>query len=1044
MQNENESCCPGGACGTPMPRRDFLRLTALATVGAPILAQAERWAKFVPLEKGIVPGLLEKGAREWLRGAELKFIGMPIGGICAGQVYLGGDGRLWLWDVFNQIKLGTVAKDVKFRGETFNALGGANYIDPPQQVHPFGQGFALKVGDAVRPFEAGAWADVAFSGEYPIGFVEYRDPACPVAVSLEAYSPFVPLDEEASATPAVVLRYTLKNTGSAPVAAQIGGWMENPVGLHTVREGEATRENATENGAAVFRLIEPKQDDAPARPTILFEDWKAPGFGTWTATGSAFGPGAYDRDKIPGIGALGGGPGHRVVKSYRIEEGGSNVTGDAMTGKLVSREFTIERRYIEFWIGGGNHPKTAYLGLVVDGKLVRSATGRQDDGLRLDRFDVSEFEGKKARIEIVDDETGFWGQIGAGQIAFVDKPTFALKDAPDWGEMALSVLNAPSTVVHDLGDSPAAAVFGGGRPETVRGVVPARPRSGVSTRVDLAPGESKTVSFVVAWRFPNLILNRIGRVGHHYAKRFASVGAVIEALKQHDGYVATKKWHETWYDSSLPRWFLDRTMANTATLATMTCVRFENGRFYGWEGIGCCDGTCGHVWGYAQSVGRLFPELERTVREMADYKEGVGFEAGGLIDFRGEYNTGYAADAQAGYILRTLREHQTSPDDAFLRRVYPRMKEALTFLINEDSDDDGILEGRQHNTLDVDLYGPSSWLSSYYLAALRAGEEMAKEMGDGAFARRCRAIFDRGAGRFDEVFWNGSYYIHRLNLVAHPDSMRIGNGCECDQLMGQWWAHQVGLGRVVGEARTKSALKTLFKNNFLPDLDAIRKIDKRGRWYGMPGESGLLMCSFPQGDRKEILGETPTWASMYFNEVWTGQEHQVAGHMIHEGLVEEGMRVMKAVHDRHHPKRRNPWNEVECSDHYARGMASYGAFVAACGYEYHGPKGHLAFAPKLGADDFRAAFTAAEGWGTYRQSRKSDRFEAGLRVRHGDVRLRTLSLEVPLALKGNVRVTMGGKKVDATMRREGSEATFSFSSEIRLKEGDELVVHIGK
>ena len=89
--------------------------------------------------------------------------------------------------------------------------------------------------------------------------------------------------------------------------------------------------------------------------------------------------------------------------------------------------------------------------------------------------------------------------------------------------------------------------------------------------------------------------------------------------------------------------------------------------------------------------------------------------------------------------------------------------------------------------------------------------------------------------------------------------------------------------------------------------------------------------------------------------------------MIWEGMVQEGLAVTRAVHDRYHPSRRNPWNEVECGDHYARSMASYGVFLAACGYEYHGPKRHLAFAPRLSPENFRAAFTTAEGWGTFSQ-----------------------------------------------------------------------------
>ncbi len=297
-------------------------------------------------------------------------------------------------------------------------------------------------------------------------------------------------------------------------------------------------------------------------------------------------------------------------------------------------------------------------------------------------------------------------------------------------------------------------------------------------------------------------------------------------------------------------------------------------------------------------------------------------------------------------ILRAYREHLTAADDAYLKATWPRIRRSIEFLIGCDGDENGILEGEQYNTLDKAWFGAMAWISSFYIAALRAGEAMATDMKDTAFATRCRTIAERGSALLVKQLYNGEYFIHRPD-PKHPGTTNSNNGCHIDQLMGQAWAWQVGLPRIAPRPEVLSALEALWKYNFTPDAGAYMKrmqpVIKGGRWYAMEGEGGVVMTSFPHGGAETASGKGHF--AYYMNEVWTGQEHQLAAHMLWEGLVDKALVLTRMIHDRHHASRRSPYNEVECSDHYARAMSSHGTFLAACGFDYHGPKGHIAFAP---------------------------------------------------------------------------------------------------
>ena len=487
---------------------------------------------------------------------------------------------------------------------------------------------------------------------------------------------------------------------------------------------------------------------------------------------------------------------------------------------------------------------------------------------------------------------------------------------------------------------------------------------------------------------------------------------------------------------------MDHTFLNASILATSTSYRFANGRYYGWEGVGCCPGTCGHVYHYVHAAARLFPELERGTRENIDF--GLAQQPDGAIHFRGEFNNIPAVDGQAGTILRALREHQMSADAEFLKRNWPKIKLAAQWLIAKDANDDGLIEGNQHNTLDADWFGPVAWLSGLYLAALTAAAEMADEVGDTEFARQCRRIFETGQKKLVAQLFDGDYFINKVD-PKHLDAINSGTGCEIDQVFGQSWAFQVCLPRVLPQKETVTALKSLWRYNFSPDVGPYREVNKSGRWYAMSGEAGLLMCTFPRRDwdflKSRGTGNKKPGFAGYFNECLNGFEHQVAGHMIWEGMTLEGLAVERAVHDRYHASKRNPWNEIECGDHYARSMASYGVYLAACGFEYHGPKAHIGFAPKLSPENFKCAFTSAEGWGTFSQKSASGELQAEIVVRWGKLRLKTMSFAVAAGLSGStVSVTLNKQPVQARLKVTDQRALVTFADEIQLTAENNLQI----
>lgn len=1081
ISKREHECCTNCGCDS-LGRREFIKIAGLGAVaastnGLPVMAGPfeidpdNEYLKTIPVDKKLDPkwvqSLYQRGTKEtYTDPGALRRIGMPVGGIGAGMVYLSGDGRLWMWDVFNK----------KYpRGLMGRDAGGDTYLHPFEVIQPFGQGFELRwqrgTNSETRSLDCDGFSEVTFDGRYPMGLVRYRDEECPVAVQLEAFSPFIPLDLENSTYPATVMRFTVTNESDEPVTASIAGWTDNPVCLYTGQHRDTQLGNRVRQAGPITllecRAEEPTRERPPqGRPDILFEDFETADYDGWEVTGDAFGAGPIATDDIPDYQGDVNGVGQRVVNSHASAPGESVTDKDRATGTLLSRPFKIERNYIAMRIGGGRHEgalnadellagkqptdqnkRRTGVYLLVDGKVVRSLTGHNHNRMRDDSMDVSSLQGKTGRLMIVDSVSGPWGNIGVDQIVFTDrqvKPDAGpLLQRHDYGTFALAAVGGADAANASVSGT---NFFDAGPEEAVQ--PHGQPLIGSLVKsVQLGPGESKTVSFIVAWHFPNLNVEQMGDVGWWYDARFRDAADVAGTVagKLESLYEQTRLWVDTWYDSTLPYWLLDRAMANTSTLATTVCYLFRDGRVYGWEGVNCCAGTCTHVWHYAQSPGRLFPQIERNLRRRVDF--GLGQHPNGAISHRTyrDHGSAHADDGHCGRILGVYRDHQMSPDDSFLRELWPKIKKAIEFLFTRDPNGDGILDGPQPNTLDAEWFGQISFTSSLHIAAMRAGERMAREIGDEQLADRCKAIADAGRESILRLF-NGEYF-YQIEDEQHKDAIGIGPGCYIDQIFGQTWAHWTNLGVIFDREKQLSSLRSLWKYNFVPDVGPFREKFKRGRWYAVAGDAGLIMCSWP---REQIdPAKKKHWQYGYFNECMTGFEYQAAAHMIWEGLdqpdlLKYGLAVTRAIHDRYNAALRNPYNEIECSDHYARAMASYGVFQAVCGFNCHGPAGHIEFSPRLNPQNFRAPFTTATGWGTFQHRIENDVFSAELDIKWGEVSIQTLRLSLPAESFTKLEARHDNEQLAATAVNRNGVVDVSFTDRTTLRAGERLTVVIRK
>ncbi len=489
------------------------------------------------------------------------------------------------------------------------------------------------------------------------------------------------------------------------------------------------------------------------------------------------------------------------------------------------------------------------------------------------------------------------------------------------------------------------------------------PRASLAVKNKIGAKETKEFTFYLTWHFPNRKAWATDLVGNYYTTQYQDAWDVIRKTHSRIPELEAKTiaFVRAFIESDLPEVVKESALFNMSTLRTQTCFRTADGLFFGWEGtmdlVGSCMGSCTHVWNYEQTTPFIFGELaklQRTVEfDHATNEIGLmSFRVNLPIENAQKLNQA-AADGQMGTIMKMYRDWQLSGDNELLKKLWPNVKKAIEFCWIDggwDADKDGVMEGCQHNTMDVEYFGPNPQMELWYLGALRAGSEMAKFIGDNAFAKTCDDLFVNGSKWTDENLFNGEYYIQKIQPPEDPNNVssfltvgmgskelsdptfQLGNGCLVDQLIGQYMAHICDLGYLVNDANVKTTLGSIMKYNYKSSMAGHFN---NMRSYALGDESALLMASFPYG--------RPDVPFPYYSEVMTGFEYTAGIGMLYEGMYDDGLKVITNIRSRYDGRKRSPFDEAECGHHYARAMTAYGGVLALTGFHYSGVEKKMKF-----------------------------------------------------------------------------------------------------
>lgn len=568
---------------------------------------------------------------------------------------------------------------------------------------------------------------------------------------------------------------------------------------------------------------------------------------------------------------------------------------------------------------------------------------------------------------------------------------------------------------------------------------------GISRNLENGPVEH---TFVMTWNFPNAYGSHNApdfdmqkfleseknyadgqkitkNQGHYYSNYFPDAAAVAfyMAANRKELSAKTARFLKDYYASDIDVFVLDQINSQLNTFISSSTLT-KSGAFAIREGM-----TPDKSWGPNATIDVslygsfaivcLFPELQKSMMRChkalqtptGEINHGLGFD----LDFtqNGTWGVYHRIDMPGNYIQLVLRDFFWTGDLDYLKEMWPSIIKAIDYVLNERDKDKDLMpdmEGIMCSYDNFPMYGLASYIQSQWIAAMAGAIKAARILKDSATEQKCRKIYDQGVALMEKHLWNGEYY--RL-ANDYNGEKGVDEGCLTDQIIGQWLAHQSGLGYLFDKEKVKKSLASVLKYSFREGF-------------------GLRNCTWPEFPERYPIHTSDLWVDQA-NTPWSGVELAFASFLIYEGMVEEGYKIIKAVDDRY--RRANLYfDHQEFGGHYYRPMAAWGILNALLGLYID--NGTFAFAPKLTQGTYTMFFAFNNGTAHYAKTNN----QVKISILSGEWH----SVAIRIADKSlnwtKPEVSMNGKKLKYSVSVQNDEWVIVFKQPLIAGENDTLTI----